>query len=458
MLASKHEEYLRNGWQEAAIRHGQNGSASIRGPLGVVIDWLKHLGWKPLNYNLWHTHVEHEYFIYNKSQNSGKTIINALIDRSNSLDAVRAHCHYCGEGMESGIDWSLSTQWYRSKHISYQQKCGFETIAAAAFWPNLRVHQINPEVSKFCDRCGGTEIDTPLHCFWSCPANGTIEAEEVASTQGLVAEAEAHFQDLACLWIRGLIPYSLTKAVLDQWQPSEDLHLVTSSVGGAVKISDTITVYGDASGGKFTRYAALRRVGVGIVSIDQEGNVIWGQRFNLPGKVQTVARGELYAIVRAAHLAEEYAEIDFVTDNLGNCMKFNAGREKALLSNNGDMFKSLFEEILLKQLDFAVRWMPSHSERKGIDLPPEVTPLDVKGNDFADKQADLAAEEHVINLNASSVVLNYSSLAQRIQKRNVCIMASLGARKKGEVIKTDKISPNYLLLLFYFLFPRTLPL
>ena len=77
--------------------------------------------------------------------------------------------------------------------------------------------------------------------------------------------------------------------------------------------------------------------------------------------------------------------------------------------------------------------MPSHSERKGIDLPPEVTPLDVKGNDFADKQADLAAEEHVINLNASSVVLNYSSLAQRIQKRNVCIMASFDARKRGEV-------------------------
>ena len=277
--------------------------------------------------------------------------------------------------MGSGIDWSLSTQRYRSKHISYPQRCGFETIAAAAFWPNLRVHQIKPEVSKFCDRCGGTELDTPLHCFWSCPANGKIEAEEVANTHRLIAEAEAHFQDLACLWIRGLIPHSLTKAVLDQRQPSEDLHLVTSSFGCTVKVSGTITVYGDASGGKFTSYAILRRVGVGIVRIDQEGNMIWGQRFNLPGKVQTVARGELYAILRTAQLAEEYARIDFVTDNLGNCLKFNAGREKALLSNNGDMFKILFEEISLKHLDFAVRWMPSHSERKGIDLPPEVTPL-----------------------------------------------------------------------------------
>ena len=78
MLSNKQEEDLRVGWHEAAIRHSKNGSASIRGPLGVVIDWLKHLGWKPLNYNLWHTHVEHEYFIYNKSKNSGKTIIKRV--------------------------------------------------------------------------------------------------------------------------------------------------------------------------------------------------------------------------------------------------------------------------------------------------------------------------------------------------------------------------------------------
>ena len=51
MLVNRQEEDLRIGWQEAAARHSKNGSASIRGPLGVVIDWLKHLGWKPLNYN-----------------------------------------------------------------------------------------------------------------------------------------------------------------------------------------------------------------------------------------------------------------------------------------------------------------------------------------------------------------------------------------------------------------------
>jgi len=101
-------------------------------------------------------------------------------------------------------------------------------------------------------------------------------------------------------------------------------------------------------------------------------------------------------------------------------------------SNNGDMFKLLFEEITVKNLNFTCRWMPTHSVQKGTELPPDVSPLDVIGNDFADKQADLAAAYHVISLNASSIALWYGCLAWRIQRRNVCILASLEARKRGE--------------------------
>ena len=96
------------------------------------------------------------------------------------------------------------------------------------------------------------------------------------------------------------------------------------------------------------------------------------------------------------------------------------------------MFKLLFEEITVKNLNFSCLWMPSHSAQKGTELPPDVSPLDVIGNDFADKQADLAAAYHVISLNASSVALWYGCLAYRIQRRNVCILASLDARKRGE--------------------------
>ena len=96
------------------------------------------------------------------------------------------------------------------------------------------------------------------------------------------------------------------------------------------------------------------------------------------------------------------------------------------------MFKLLFEEISVKNLTFTCRWLPSHSAQKDSELPPDVSPMDVIGKDFADKQADLGAAYHVISFKASSIALWYVCLAWRIQRRNVCILASLEARKRGE--------------------------
>ena len=117
--------------------------------------------------------------------------------------------------------------------------------------------------------------------------------------------------------------------MLDQWPASEDLHTVISSNGTTeVKVSGTITIYGDASGGKFTKYLSLRRIGVRLACIDHNGKLLWAIHCNLLGTVQTVARGQLFAVLRAAQLAEEGANIDFVTDNQGNYKKFNAGKER----------------------------------------------------------------------------------------------------------------------------------
>jgi hypothetical protein len=74
-------------------------------------------------------------------------------------------------------------------------------------------------------------------------------------------------------------------------------------------ISGNITIYGDASGGMFTKYNQLRRCGVGLACISEQGTLLWAIRFNLPGAVQTVARGELFAILRAAQLADEGDEV-----------------------------------------------------------------------------------------------------------------------------------------------------
>ena len=144
MLRNKQERDLRDAWMIAKAQHDKLGTASIRGPLSVVIDMLKSLGWTPLSYNVWHTHEHNMSFIINSKEQSTKTVINALIDRCNSLDAERAQLHYCGEGMQGGIDWDTTLHWHNSSKISYPQKCALETILAAAFWPNLRVAQFRP--------------------------------------------------------------------------------------------------------------------------------------------------------------------------------------------------------------------------------------------------------------------------------------------------------------------------
>ena len=108
---------------------------------------------------------------------------------------------------------------------------------------------------------------------------------------------------------------SLIKDVVDKYPPSDVLCSATSATSIApVEFSGKMTIYGDASGGAFTKSPFLRRIGVGFTCIEQEGKLIWALHFNLPGVMQTVARGELYAILRAAQLDEENAEIDFVAD------------------------------------------------------------------------------------------------------------------------------------------------
>ena len=101
----------------------------------------------------------------------------------------------------------------------------------------------------------------------------------------------------------------------------------------------------------------------------------------------------------------------------------------------------LFDEIRIKDFIFTVTWMPSHTE-PGDDLSSGVSALDVIGNDFADKQAEVAAKQHVVSSNMSSHVLWFLNLASRIQRRLVHIMCSLDVRKRSDTEKPDMILPK----------------
>ena len=79
----------------------------------------------------------------------------------------------------------------------------------------------------------------------------------------------------------------------------------------------------DASGGEFTSYACIRRVGCGLAAVDATGNLLFGAKSNLPGLVQTVPRGEIYALLMLVNLAVHLAVLDFVSDNKGLFNAYN---------------------------------------------------------------------------------------------------------------------------------------
>ena len=175
---------------------------------------------------------------------------------------------------------------------------------------------------------------------------------------------------------------------------------------------------------RFTSYPALRRVGVGLAAIDSIGNLVWGLSLNLPGQCQTVPRGELFAIFYTVFKSEDNTNIEFITDNLGCYNTYNKGKSLAVLSNNGDLYRKIFNLLEQKNVSLIVRWMPSHLLPYDV-RPPGVSDLDVIGNNFADKEAGKAAESYCVELNASSQFFHWRNLAGRVQRRMAAIIQNL---------------------------------
>ena len=418
---------LSRAWEKAKNAIGT--SADIRGHLSTVLYYLKVLGWQSLAVNVWVDNGGRRWTLDDDST-SPETLIVAAIDRLNDIDALEASNHYGGEGMQNGVDYTNTFAWLNSKNIDYVDKCGLETILAAGICPNTRVCQWHNDVSPSCSRCGHFSDDL-LHFCWTCPANADIEDVAILDTQDLIPTAKCKFGVETCLWTRGIIPANLSLEPL-KWEcnkPKQDVSFQSTLASSHPWCG---TMYGDASGGKFSAYRDLRRVGCGLIMLSSDSNALMAAiNFNLPGEVQTIPRGELYAIVIGVTLAPENSSIDFVTDNQGNYDKYNKGRDFAVLTANGDLFRQIFIAIQLKNIRLTVRWMPSH--RKDSDeLPIGVSKRDVVGNNFADVEAGKAAVLHEVDLNASTNLLHYRYLAGRIQRRIVAILQSLPKRTNIE--------------------------
>ena len=370
--------------------------------------------WQPIAFNVWTDTVTGTWVMDDWSV-APHVIAQKLSDSDLNIKLQKASEHYNGKGIQNGMDWEISLSLTRAlnKPDQYNHKCTIDTIMCGATWPNSRVHEAFPDVSERCVRCGA-ERDCAFHCFWECPANENISSDAIQKTQYLRETAKTKIDEEPCLWLRGLLPSHFTQ-IEPEFLPREDLFVVSTNPDKIIwEDMKHGTFYGDASGGIFSSMPRIRRIGCGIVQIDHTGELIWGQHFNLPGTIQTVPRGELFALLYLVERLEPFANVTYVTDNEKVSEIYNNGKEAALKSTNCDLFKDIFRLIECNFLKIQVRWMPSHLDDEDERLEG-VSLIDIKGNRHADVQAGKAAHYHAVPVNVSSTHIYYYSLTRKIQ-------------------------------------------
>ena len=164
------------------------------------------------------------------------------------------------------------------------------------------------------------------------------------------------------------------------------------------------TYYGDASGGELTSHSELRRFGCAFIALNADNELQYAVDFNLPGQVQTVARGDAYALSYLVSRLKPLSIVTFVTDNMGVYNIMSDGPRACIRSMKCDIFESIFRSTIDKAIKLTVRWMPSH--RKDEDERPEGASLqDVLGNRLADLYAGNAAVRCALPVHISAPYL-----------------------------------------------------
>ena len=99
------------------------------------------------------------------------------------------------------------------------------------------------------------------------------------------------------MWLRGVLPSPFSNVPDEYFAPNEAKHVYVPCITPIAECTVTSGLYyGGASGGAFSSYPKLTRCGVGLCKVDPSTeDRLWGVQINLPGRIQTAPRAELYA-------------------------------------------------------------------------------------------------------------------------------------------------------------------
>ena len=247
--------------------------------------------------------------------------------------------------------------------------------------------------------------------------------------------------------MRGLLPKELGTSNIDPSPVSTPMYV------GAFPQHEwpATTYFTDCSGGNHASIPAIRRCGIGIARLGMRNDVpelLWGLMSCLPGEVQTIPRGELFAICFAVCKVKS-GPLVIVSDSLVNVDLFRGSRTNALNSTNADLFKQMYDHIdKFEALTVEVIWVPSHldiakkSNKMRDKLPFGFIAEYGWGNALADFLAERAAARCQLDVNIARSVRYQHSLVRRIQSRFVTILQNMPPRKKVITSVVEAVKPD----------------
>ncbi len=156
-----------------------------------------------------------------------------------------------------------------------------------------------------------------------------------------------------------------------------------------------------------------------------------GCRSPLPGKIQTVPRSEVAAVlVLAMHL--EYDSV--VSDNLVFVDAFKKGYDFCRKILNSDIYIELFRQLRDRRVCMSVYWIPSHlddpDKAAKVEIPSWVTKHHVIGNGHADRLVRASSKDYDLDIDVAKPVLDHLKLVGRIQRRIAAVVCEMPHRPR----------------------------
>jgi hypothetical protein len=230
----------------------------------------------------------------------------------------------------------------------------------------------------------------------------------------MLAAAEEAIEQWPCLWLRGLLPKSFVTVQTPYQQEDELCFLDEVPAAGGWRFSKLWT---DASGGEYGSIPQLRRCGIGITAITVTGQqgvqINFGAFGPLPGEIQTVPRGELYAIFSAFENTHLEQPLEVVTDSQVNEKLYQKGPRATQEAANYDLWHRLCAIMRARTAVSTIRWSKGHATATHLEKG-QVSTEDMTGNYVADALADRAASLCQLREPEAAKVMWAKSLVKKI--------------------------------------------